>query len=441
MPAPRRFAPTNGDYIQLGADRYWPDYEGLCTAVSPAVAAAMAAAGHQEVIQSSVSGGGGTPVLAPIASRINIPTVQLAAASYRQLQCASWHTAMDDISTMTLIFPGFFLKNPIANSGISEVVNAGNTTLNVSVEYPIGTFTRVTFGGGSSTGTIPSGTNLTSDALAMSIPRGKRFRIRVFQQTASGSLAATLSNTSAYGEACDIQLSGLTDNTMGGTINNTLQNFTYQPCAILGMTSRMTWALFGDSRAAGAADTVSDQYLLMGEIERVLGLRWAVLNLANSGEKATDAANGKAARRIALAKACNIKAVWSEYGINDLVGLRNTGQIVADLSALKVQMGVSLPFWASTVAPVSSSTDSWATTGNQTAATWDAERIAYNTAIRTGMGGVIDGYAEVSDSMETARGSGIWKAPGYTTDGTHGLKFANEIAQQSFGWQSLQSVA
>lgn len=94
-----------------------------------------------------------------------------------------------------------------------------------------------------------------------------------------------------------------------------------------------------------------------------------------------------------------------------------------------------------TITPNTTSTDGWATTGNQTPvnATVESHRVQLNDWLRGGApmsGGLavavgtsgallagdtghpLYGYWEITDNVESARNSGIWKA-GYTTDGLH----------------------
>jgi lysophospholipase L1-like esterase len=78
---------------------------------------------------------------------------------------------------------------------------------------------------------------------------------------------------------------------------------------------------------------------------------------------------------------------------------------------------MGLPVFQNTITPSTTSTDSWATTGNQTPESSNAVRVQVNDWIRT-VPSPLSGYFEIADLAETARNSGIWKA-GYTSDGLH----------------------
>jgi hypothetical protein len=73
-----------------------------------------------------------------------------------------------------------------------------------------------------------------------------------------------------------------------------------------------------------------------------------------------------------------------------------------------------------TVYPATTSTDSWATTGNQTKQ-YDAARLTFNASLRAGQA-QLDGVIEMADVLESGRDSGYWKvtdSPPYTAEGWH----------------------
>jgi hypothetical protein len=75
---------------------------------------------------------------------------------------------------------------------------------------------------------------------------------------------------------------------------------------------------------------------------------------------------------------------------------------------------VGAQVWVLTVPPVSTSTDAWLTTGNQTTASSNTNRVAVNTAIRNGTIPA-DKYIEFSGALESTQDSGIWNALGTST--------------------------
>jgi hypothetical protein len=362
---------------------------------------------------------GGAPYLGQVATGCR--PAFTASGSFQQLQGRSRHIAMDNITSLQLVYSGWYITNPNANAGVAEVNSPGNVTLTASIEYPVGTFTQVKFGG-SASGTLLPGANLVSDAASVNIPMGAAFFVRVFQQAPSGILNIGGVSSSGFGEACNIGTTGqLTDLTMSGTITNNNPTLKFLPSAIIAQTSRPSFVLFGDSRVQGIAkDSYSDGSVLLGDYERTIGKYFGFMNLALGGERASNAAAGTCAKRIGLAQyashvACN-------YGINDFTNSATAAQVQTDVTTLRALLA-GKPFYHGTVSPVTTSTDGWVTTGNQTVTASNGPRVTFNTAVRQCFAGAIDGYFEVADAVETARGSGIWKA-GYTTDGTHGEQVA-----------------
>ena len=82
-----------------------------------------------------------------------------------------------------------------------------------------------------------------------------------------------------------------------------------------------------------------------------------------------------------------------------------------------------LSVFSCTVNPASTSTDSFATTANQTTVASNAQRVALNNLLRTS--GMSSGVFDLADVVESARDSGLWKAPGYTADGLHESQLAS----------------
>jgi lysophospholipase L1-like esterase len=106
-------------------------------------------------------------------------------------------------------------------------------------------------------------------------------------------------------------------------------------------------------------------------------------------------------------------------GINDITGGQNLAAMQARMQtvwAMLAAHGVT-DIFQTTITPVTTSTDAWATVVNQTATATNGVRVSVNDWLRSKPAG-ITGILEVADLAETARNSGIWKA-GFTADGTH----------------------
>lgn len=378
-----------------------------------------------DLTASPASSGKMRPYTGLVATRGKV--LNSTNVAYQQLQGKTRHVAMDNITSLQLVYGGWYTTNPRSNGNVSEVNASAASTITASIEYPMGTRTQVKFSG-SATGTIPVGSNLVSDSVAVSIPLGAAFFVHVFQQNPTSVLFIGSVTSAGTGELCNLAASGLTDLTMAGTITNTFFTTHYPPLAIIGNTSRPSFALFGDSKCEGALDTYSDAYLLLGELERAAGKSFGFTNCGLGGERMSDVAGGTATKRVALAQYAS--HVLSQYGINDITNSRTAGQVLTDLATFRA-LFPGKPFYQGTVAPVTTSSDSWATTGNQTTHANNAARVTLNQSIRNHNTGALDGHMEIADAVESGRDSGIWKAA-YTTDGTHETQTAY-IAVKTFG--------
>jgi hypothetical protein len=167
------------------------------------------------------------------------------------------------------------------------------------------------------------------------------------------------------------------------------------------------------------------------------------ITLARFGEQGA-AFNSSKAFRLAVAQFCT--HVVEGYGDNDFAPSGgNASLALLQSSMLGIWFSLArqgLKVWRVSILPRTTSTDAWATIGNQTVGGNDAARTGFNdwlragapispttlAAVAIGTGGALvmgvtghplTGYFEIADLVETSRNSGVWKAPGYTTDGIH----------------------
>jgi lysophospholipase L1-like esterase len=134
--------------------------------------------------------------------------------------------------------------------------------------------------------------------------------------------------------------------------------------------------------------------------------------------------------------------VLCAYGTNDVAAGAALGTIQANaIAAWQLFDDARLQVFQTTITPTTTSTDSWATTANQTISGSNAVRVSFNdwlrdgapissafVAVATGSGGSalragdplhpLAGYFETADSVESGRNSGKWAAS-KTADGIH----------------------
>ena len=374
-------------------------------------------------VNSVVAGTGiavdNTDPTAPVVSAIGAAsaTKQIASGGYvctdqttvnKQIMSRTQHRARDNIKSLQLVFGNWYVNASGVETGLG-----GSTTITASIEYPLGTFTQVKFSGVAA-GVAADGANLVSDAVAVLIPDGATFWVRSFFDSATGIVYRNTFDVNYLGGA-EYAPSGLTDKTMSGSI--TLAGAAFPPLAIIGNTNRPSALMIGDSRTYGSSDTM-DATVAVGNLERSL---YPSIATINSGRNADRAQYLLASHTKRLALANYVTDVVISLGINDLIASRTAAQVETDLEGV-ISAFAGIPVFIATLEPVSTSSDSFATIGNQTTAASNAERVTLNAAIRSGLAGAA-GYFELADSVESSRDSGKWKvtgaANGYTPDGLH----------------------
>lgn len=240
----------------------------------------------------------------------------------------------------------------------------------------------------------------------------------------------------------------------------------YGPRAIYGAApygvTPLWAAIFGDSIAAGSGDAVHGGWVLAGLgatntfYETSIPALQCALPGTTASEFTPDALSyfqGSIRRR---QSAFGAPYSFLQYGTNDLYGSSRTlAQLQADNIAIAQNLALrGSRVLVSTLTPRTTSTDSWATTTNQTTLSAELARIAYNTWLRAGApitissgvatavaigtsGAVVAGqsghpfwkvidpasYVEVNSSNVLALNGGLWIVDGTanwpTLDGTH----------------------
>lgn len=323
----------------------------------------------------------------------------------------TFHFARDNITSLQVVFGGFY--GPGAGTGYA-------TTITASVEYPSGTFTQVLFSGLAS-GVAPADGVIISDPVAVTIPAGDKFFIRQFREADAfiWHSGATGQFNSSAGDRVVVAASGVTDQTMSGSITSN-NSIVQTPLAIIARTAKPSILIIGDSKSVGTGQTATLASGDLGEIAQSLGGSFAYINIGMVSDRAKVLVSG-VSPRLLLARYCS--HVICDYGINDVHWpSASAADTYADILALKALLGRE-KFFQLTIAPSTTatygggSTDGWATEANQTIEpTYNAIRTDLNDLIRAGSG--LDGYFEIADVVENSRNGGKWKG-GYSGDGLH----------------------
>lgn len=295
---------------------------------------------------------------------------------------------------------------------------------------------------GSLDGTLSVGGNLLSDPLGIELPAETDFwtmtRATIPDSDGYSSVPHGRICNLNFGEGALQASTTSADYTTSPGTGNTVSNmpgspsyavpqnndYGFGPSLIVGRTSvvEASVVLLGDSIGDGYNDT-GDSDGLQGHLARALGddLPWT--KFTRPGHSYLFLKPAQNHFRMFGAISGLVTHAFIQLGTNDLYAnaqtylqTRASAEVVfAALAARGVRVV------ACTVPPVTTSTDSWATTGNQTISNSpsgaNTARISFNEWLRSLPDNVV-GVVDVADACETARNSGIWKA-GYTDDGVH----------------------
>jgi hypothetical protein len=348
------------------------------------------------------------------------------------------HIARTAITGLGVAEANWIVSFDSATAASDELLTAGPITVAYGIEYPVGTFTRITWGGAASV-TVAAGATAASDVVPIAIPNGAVFFIRRYQTSTSCSVHTTSPGAAAHvsdianGEAfASSTTSIIADLSVGGTIINYGGNDVIgRPAAIFGPTTAPSFYIWGDSIPKGAADTPSGTSGDLGEIARAIGPYFGYINGGVNGQSANSFSNNLAnhARQIALAKAYT-SHLLSQMGTNDFANSETAATVEGYLQTCWNAFGYSANrIYQSTIIPETTSSDSFATLANQTVNVGNTNRIAFNDLLRAGSVSGIQGYFEFADAVESSRNSGKWIVNGTanyaTADGTHPSAAAN----------------
>jgi hypothetical protein len=317
--------------------------------------------------------------------------------------------------------------------------NTGLVAITVRAAVDDGTTKIPVYFSGKRDVTIDVGGIAISDPVAITLTAGQTFYARTFA-TSSDSLHIPYMGTEAvtystWGEGCDAS-NGVTatDKTLSGTV--TANNVSHYSPMVITCADDGTGPLVslnGDSIMSGVGEVSPFVAAGRGFARRALNNTIPYVMSAAAGSKLSDP---RVLRR-PLLTACSDALCNS--GINDLGGGGTLASIQANMLAewtWHANLGARV--WQCTILPKTTSTDTWATTANQTAVAFNASRTGLNDWIRAGApivngvavavgtsnavvagqpGHPLKGYFETADIVETSRNSGIWTpAYVYTTD-------------------------
>jgi hypothetical protein len=288
-------------------------------------------------------------------------------------------------------------------------------TVKASIEYPVGTYTPVTFSGGSSTAVIADGGSVISDPVPVTIPNGAFFYVKKYEtntvNVVYGDANGGCSQSDPNGG--DVVNNSNVDETATTSVNG-FAGVLIPPLAIVAMTTRPSIGFTGTSNVIGIGETNASPLGDQG-YRRMVGPMFPYINTAVAGD--STASLLASSKRLAILDAY-VTHRWLEPGPGDPAVLATVLGYLDTFNARWPKANNIL----GNIGPATTSTDSWATTVNQTASANEASRVATNAAFAalTGYNQFVDIAAQTTQpgSSFAVKNDGS-TANLYTTDGGH----------------------
>lgn len=376
--------------------------------------------------RGAVGGGEAPAYLGNVATRMFQPKQALGAATATWCMGRNLHVARDDMDGITIVYPMF----STSTANVTTIKTGG--TVKASIEYPAGTFTQndegaVAFADGYATVTFP-GLVIPKDALFWDRP--------LVADAADGIVFCGFgTNCLAVSEGWVFGTGTPTDLTGGGTVAGSFnRSQAYFPVVIASMTKQPTGLFIGDSRlAATNGDTVSDANADVGEIARGWGPTYGYSNFGIGSSRLSQFLSNSLDYLDPILP--YFSHIVNQHAVNDL----QNGFTAAQEVTQRELFAANAKFAGKTIigctsAPVTSSTDSWATIANQTVSATGLKLVDFNAAVRSGIAGEA-AYFDISDGLDPTRinkwpvdGSAFYSTP----DGLHESQ-AGAILLQSSG--------
>jgi lysophospholipase L1-like esterase len=385
----------------------------------------------------------------------NCRLVNAKAGTNKGISARNHHRARGSISEVAMVLPNWYVERSASKF---EYPNNAGTICAASVEYPAGTFHRLTFDGAVRQ-LANGGDFIVSSFVPVTIPDSAEFWTNIWVSAASTILFfnGSTGQVAANGEKGTVSTTEVTDFTMNSHTGSA-QTYGLWPLALIGRTTARPLVVLSDSIGEGVGD-VADSADHVGMLARFAGPSHPYINLSQSGDRLELFRQSNSKRLALLAYAKN---VIFGMGVNDIGVGRTLPQIQSDMIAIWTLAKARLPqagrILQTTITPSTTSTDSFATLANQTAApnfstSGTGTREQLNDWLRDGapmLAGApastgtpnalragnalhpLHAVLDLADTVESARNSGKWSVDGtaskWTTDGLHPSAYAHAQA-------------
>ena len=293
---------------------------------------------------------------------------------------------------------GSQIRIELANPYVSTAATFGHVTVGVqenggtTIAQPL----TVTFGGSASV-TLPAGGSVASDAIALPVDAGTRLLVSLYVPS-----GAPISTAPVHEYSLETEY-----NHLGGDVtadrsfptSNTFGFTTFLTGVDVSDSARDTVVAIGDSITAGMGtpgdtDTGWPDYLAA----RVAPAGFAVVNMGVTMDKviADQPGNPSVTTRWKrdVLDVAGATAVIEEGGINDLRARVSASALESAQAALASSAhAAGLKFLLTTITPCGG------VSGDPCDSTFETQRLAYNDWVRSGAGGIDDGYVDFDGAL------------------------------------------
>lgn len=366
-----------------------------------------------------------------VSSSAIIPTNGVLAANRGQFPTSNAVITNDTVAMREIWFsPEGNVTNIVVHhvntyiNGSFALITGSSGTFSAYLEYPLGVFTQLTFNGGSLTYTLSSGVVSSDVVTSVTGLAGTRGWIHTRCHSGGGDLAMV----ELPANASTIGVSDTKYTWAGAPEHPAAQastlffggNFVTGTVA---KTAARAFGLVGHSIPFGQGDiTTSGVKGGSGYHAKGLDTRYPYAKFCKGGMDTANMAGLRTSGTLATAiKVCGLTDVIQDFTGGDLRNGNTVAAIKESIQTVFGMWGNCKRFYLVTALDRTDSTDSYATTVNQTPKTdgnW-INQIPLNTDIRAGLPrvtAVLDTCAISSSSFN----SGVWPgSPARTTDGVH----------------------
>lgn len=317
-------------------------------------------------------------------------------------------------------------------SKAGEKIPTNPIVVKAGLETAAAKFIPVYFGGQESI-TIQRGGYAISDVISFDGFVGTVFYSHTYVKVTEAGMKWPLDLTTVSAE-----LEGVTTTNVDRSQENVAASNArcYSPVGVVALSPSESIRVIGkvgDSIISGKEDTPIDA----GWFNRALAGQYAIMSFSKGGDSAKNFAGTNTSQsRMQIMDACSHAVV--AYGTNDIGAESETAaEVKTNLQAVWNRLAIrGIKVYAATLPPVPTSSDSFATVANQTVSAKKAIFDEVNAFIRE-TPAPLSGFIETAYAVESSPGSGKWKAPNFTEEGTHPLQAGHEAMAAAFAPANL----